>query len=195
MSSVNSERIVKQFQFTDWPDHGVPEYATPVLAFVKKVKYANPPHQGPIVVHCSAGVGRTGCFIVIDSQMEKICSEDQVDIYGHVTCLRAQRQYMVQTEDQYIFIYDAILELIQTGDTEFPKYEIEDKLSQLRSSGVLPGDNRTGLEMEFERLSSITHSPTKFSAAINPENASKNRLANIKPCNNSLISHTNCIQI
>ncbi|XP_063716730.1 receptor-type tyrosine-protein phosphatase S-like isoform X1 [Symsagittifera roscoffensis] len=175
-------REVRQFQFTDWPDHGVPEYATPVIAFVKKIKLSNPTdHAGPLVVHCSAGVGRTGCFIVIDAQMEKMQNEDQVDIYGHVTCLRAQRQYMVQTEDQYIFIYDAILEAIQTGLTEFQKYEMEERVAQLRSSGSVLGDNRTGLEAEFERLSHVTHSPAKFSAAMLPENMAKNRLANIKP--------------
>ncbi|XP_075265681.1 receptor-type tyrosine-protein phosphatase S-like isoform X1 [Convolutriloba macropyga] len=182
-SPSSGSREVRQFQFTDWPDHGVPEYATPVIAFVKKVKLSNPPNAGPIVVHCSAGVGRTGCFIVIDAQLDKICNEDQVDIYGHVTCLRAQRQYMVQTEDQYIFIYDAILEAIQTGNTEFQKYEMEERIGRLRTSGLdMPGgDNRTGLEAEFERLSNVTHSPDKFSAAMLPENMSKNRLANIKP--------------
>ncbi len=68
--------------------------------------------------HSSAGVGRTGAFVVIDSMLERLKHEKTVDIYGHVTCLRAQRNYMVQTEDQYIFIYDAILEAITCGFTE-----------------------------------------------------------------------------
>ena len=133
-------------------------------------------------ISLSPGVGRTGCFIVIDTQLEKIRNEDQIDVYGHVTCLRAQRQYMVQTEDQYMFIYDAILEAIQTGNTEFRKFEIEDRVSRLRRSDERPGDNRTGLEAEFERLSNVTHSPAKFASAMLPENMPKNRLANIKPC-------------
>ena len=59
----------------------------------------------------SAGVGRTGAFIVIDSMLERMKQEKTLDVYGHVTCLRAQRNYMVQTEDQYIFIHDALLEV------------------------------------------------------------------------------------
>jgi receptor-type tyrosine-protein phosphatase F len=63
-------------------------------------------------------VGRTGAFIVIDSMLERMKHEKTVDVYGHVTCLRAQRNYMVQTEDQYIFIHDALLEAALSGSTE-----------------------------------------------------------------------------
>jgi netrin-G3 ligand len=55
------------------------------------VKVLNPPEAGPIVVHCSAGVGRTGCFVVIDALLERLKYEKTIDIYGHVTLLRAQR--------------------------------------------------------------------------------------------------------
>ena len=93
-------REVRHFQFTAWPDHGVPDHPTPFLMFLRRVKALNPSDAGPIVTHCSAGVGRTGCFITIDSMLERIRAEGSVDVYGHVTCLRAQRNYMVQTEDQ-----------------------------------------------------------------------------------------------
>uniref|UniRef100_A0A671NY72 Receptor-type tyrosine-protein phosphatase S n=1 Tax=Sinocyclocheilus anshuiensis TaxID=1608454 RepID=A0A671NY72_9TELE len=68
----SEKREVRQFQFTAWPDHGVPEHPTPFLAFLRRVKSCNPPDAGPMVVHCSAGVGRTGCFIVIDAMLERI---------------------------------------------------------------------------------------------------------------------------
>ena len=70
------------------------------------------------IVFYSAGVGRTGAFIVIDSMLERIKHEKTIDVYGHVTCLRAQRNYMVQTEDQYTFIHDALLEAVMSGFTE-----------------------------------------------------------------------------
>ena len=104
-------REVKQFQFTAWPDHGVPEHSAPFLQFIRRIHQLNSPDSGPVVTHCSAGVGRTGAFIVIDSMLERMKHEKTVDVYGHVTCLRAQRNYMVQTEDQYIFIHDALLEV------------------------------------------------------------------------------------
>uniref|UniRef100_A0A3B4YIB7 Receptor-type tyrosine-protein phosphatase F n=1 Tax=Seriola lalandi dorsalis TaxID=1841481 RepID=A0A3B4YIB7_SERLL len=81
----SEKREVRQFQFMAWPDHGVPEYPTPILAFLRRVKSCNPPDAGPMVVHCSAGVGRTGCFIVIDAMLERMKHEKSVDIYGHVT--------------------------------------------------------------------------------------------------------------
>lgn len=87
---------MKQLQFTAWPDHGVPDHPAPFLQFLRRVRSVNPSDAGPIVVHCSAGVGRTGCFIVIDSMIERMRHEKSIDIYGHVTCLRAQRNYMVQ---------------------------------------------------------------------------------------------------
>ena len=79
----------------------------------------------------SAGVGRTGAFIVIESMLERLKHEKTVDIYGHVTCLRSQRNYMVQTEDQYIFIHDALLEAVATGYTEVPCRSLHHHIQQL----------------------------------------------------------------
>ena len=59
--------------------------------FVRRVKLLHQSDTGPLVVHCSAGVGRTGCFIVIDALLERLKHEKTMDIYGHVTLLRAQR--------------------------------------------------------------------------------------------------------
>ncbi|XP_077331204.1 receptor-type tyrosine-protein phosphatase delta isoform X17 [Lithobates pipiens] len=175
----SEKREVRQFQFTAWPDHGVPEHPTPFLAFLRRVKTCNPPDAGPMVVHCSAGVGRTGCFIVIDAMLERIRHEKTVDIYGHVTLMRAQRNYMVQTEDQYIFIHDALLEAVTCGNTEVPArnlYAYIQKLTQIE-----PGENVTGMELEFKRLASSKAHTSRFISANLPCNKFKNRLVNIMP--------------
>ncbi|XP_037094696.1 tyrosine-protein phosphatase Lar-like [Pollicipes pollicipes] len=173
-------REVRQFQFTAWPDHGVPDHPTPFLLFLRRVKALNPADAGPMVTHCSAGVGRTGCFIAIDSMLERIRSEATVDVYGHVTCLRAQRNYMVQTEDQYIFIHDALLESVVAGNTEVPARNLQAYISQLlQPTG--PGDNITGMELEFKKLANIKAQPFRFVSANLPANKFKNRFVNILP--------------
>ncbi|XP_076353516.1 tyrosine-protein phosphatase Lar-like isoform X3 [Tachypleus tridentatus] len=175
----SEKREIRQFQFTAWPDHGVPDHPTPFLIFLRRVRSMNPPDAGPIIVHCSAGVGRTGCFVVIDSMLERLKHENTVDIYGHVTCLRAQRNYMVQTEDQYILIYDAVLDAVLSGNTEVPAQNLYSHIQQLME--VVPGDNSTGMEIEFKRLTSIKTASAKFISANLPVNKFKNRLMNILP--------------
>ncbi|XP_037386892.1 receptor-type tyrosine-protein phosphatase S-like isoform X7 [Pygocentrus nattereri] len=178
-SGCNERREVRQFQFTAWPDHGVPEYPTPFLAFLRRVKSCNPPDAGPVIVHCSAGVGRTGCFIVIDAMLERIRHERTVDIYGHVTLMRSQRNYMVQTEDQYGFIHEALLEAVACGNTEVAArslYSYMQKLSQVES-----GEHVTGMALEFKRLANTKAHTSRFVTANLPCNKFKNRLVNIMP--------------
>jgi len=95
----------------------------------------------------SAGVGRTGAFIVIDAMLERVKHEHTVDIYGHVTCLRAQRNYMVQTEDQYIFIHDALLEAVQSGNTEISARHLYAHIQKLSQTLA---DTSCGMETEFK---------------------------------------------
>ncbi|XP_006792316.1 receptor-type tyrosine-protein phosphatase F isoform X16 [Neolamprologus brichardi] len=175
----SEKREVRQFQFMAWPDHGVPEYPTPILAFLRRVKACNPPDAGPMVVHCSAGVGRTGCFIVIDAMLERMKHEKSVDIYGHVTCMRAQRNYMVQTEDQYIFIHEALLEAATCGNTEVPARNLYAHIQKLTQPA--PGETVTAMELEFKRLANSKAHTSRFISANLPCNKFKNRLVNIMP--------------
>ncbi|KAM4556550.1 receptor-type tyrosine-protein phosphatase S isoform 2-T2 [Fundulus diaphanus] len=178
-SGSSERREVRQFQFTAWPDHGVPEYPTPFLNFLRRVKACNPPDAGPIIVHCSAGVGRTGCFIVIDAMLERIRHERTVDIYGHVTLMRSQRNYMVQTEDQYSFIHESLLEAVACGNTEVAARSLYSYMQKL--SKVEPGEHVTGMELEFKRLANTKAHTSRFVTANLPCNKFKNRLVNIMP--------------
>ncbi|XP_042184896.1 receptor-type tyrosine-protein phosphatase S isoform X2 [Oncorhynchus tshawytscha] len=198
-NGCNERREVRQFQFTAWPDHGVPEYPTPFLAFLRRVKACNPPDAGPVIAHCSAGVGRTGCFIVIDAMLERIRHERTADIYGHVTLMRSQRNYMVQTEDQYGFIHEALLEAVACGNTEVAARSLFSYMQKLGK--VESGEHVTGMELEFkervsvggklnpplhpspspQRLANTKAHTSRFVSANLPCNKFKNRLVNIMP--------------
>uniref|UniRef100_A0A669CV75 protein-tyrosine-phosphatase n=1 Tax=Oreochromis niloticus TaxID=8128 RepID=A0A669CV75_ORENI len=171
----NEVREVKQFHFTGWPDHGVPYHATGLLSFIRRVKMSNPPSAGPIVVHCSAGAGRTGCFIVIDIMLDMAEREGVVDIYNCVKALRSRRINMVQTEEQYIFIHDAILEACLCGETAIPVCEF--KAAYYELIRIDSQTNSSHLKDEFQTLNSVTPQPQPedCSIALLPRNQDKNR--------------------
>lgn len=88
-----------QFHFTGWPDHGVPQNGIVLINFIKRVRTAHPyTDSRPLLVHCSAGVGRTGAFIVLDSMLQRVKVEENLNIFKFVRQLRAQRVLMVQTQ-------------------------------------------------------------------------------------------------
>ncbi|KAJ8376178.1 hypothetical protein SKAU_G00067580 [Synaphobranchus kaupii] len=146
----SAEREVTHIQFTSWPDHGVPGEPHLLLKLRRRVNAFKNFFSGPIVVHCSAGVGRTGTYISIDAMMEGLEAEGRMDIYGYVVKLRRQRCLMVQVEAQYILIHQALIEHNQFGETEIALSELHSILSTLRQKDN-PSD-LTLLELEFQRL-------------------------------------------
>ncbi|CAH6778853.1 Ptpn11 [Phodopus roborovskii] len=115
----NTERTVWQYHFRTWPDHGVPSDPGGVLDFLEEVhhKQESIMDAGPVVVHCSAGIGRTGTFIVIDILIDIIREKGvdcDIDVPKTIQMVRSQRSGMVQTEAQYRFIYMAVQHYIET---------------------------------------------------------------------------------
>ncbi|XP_030374954.1 tyrosine-protein phosphatase 10D [Scaptodrosophila lebanonensis] len=104
---------VIHFYFKKWPDHGCPENPLHLITFLRKVKAEKRPNYSPIVVHCSAGVGRTGTFIGLDLIMQRLKSESKINIFETVKKLRFQRMKMVQTQQQYTFLYSCTFELVK----------------------------------------------------------------------------------
>uniref|UniRef100_A0A8C1Z4G3 Protein tyrosine phosphatase receptor type O n=1 Tax=Cyprinus carpio TaxID=7962 RepID=A0A8C1Z4G3_CYPCA len=102
---------ILHFNYTSWPDHGVPTVNAieSILQFVQIVRQQVSRTKGPIVVHCSAGVGRTGTFIALDRLMQHIQEHEYVDVLGLVSDMRSHRLSMVQTEEQYVFIHQCVL--------------------------------------------------------------------------------------
>ncbi|XP_059402714.1 receptor-type tyrosine-protein phosphatase beta-like [Carassius carassius] len=112
---LNYSRVVRQFHYTVWPDHGVPEITQSLIQFVRTVRdYINrTPVSGATVVHCSAGVGRTGTFIALDRVLQQLDTGDTVDIYSVVFHLRIHRTHMVQTECQYSYLYQCVRDVLR----------------------------------------------------------------------------------
>ena len=87
---------VQHFQFLSWPDHGVPKFSTALISFIHRLRqYHNP--QSSMLVHGSAGVGRTGAFILLDSMLERLASESSMNVYEFLMRMRQQRVHLVQT--------------------------------------------------------------------------------------------------
>ena len=96
--SRDNSLTVTHFHYTAWPDHGVPDNAMSVISFIRHVRKLFPATlDQPLLVHCSAGVGRTGTFITLDMMMQQIEAEATLSIYQCVRNLRRQRMHMVQT--------------------------------------------------------------------------------------------------
>ncbi|MBN3272075.1 PTPRT phosphatase, partial [Polyodon spathula] len=179
-------REIRQFHFTSWPDHGVPCYATGLLGFVRQVKLLNPPDAGPVVVHCSAGAGRTGCFIAVDIMLDMAENEGVVDIFNCIRELRSQRVNMVQTEEQYVFVHDAILEACLCGNTAIPVCEF--RAIYYNISRLDPQTNSSQIKDEFQTLNIVTPRvrPEDCSVGLLPRNHDKNRSMDVLPVDRCL---------
>ncbi|XP_046947536.1 tyrosine-protein phosphatase non-receptor type 13 isoform X4 [Lynx rufus] len=100
-------RHISHLNFTAWPDHDTPSQPDDLLTFISYMRHIH--KSGPIITHCSAGIGRSGTLICIDVVLGLISQDLDFDISDLVRCMRLQRHGMVQTEDQYIFCYQVIL--------------------------------------------------------------------------------------
>ena len=170
---------VTQLHLTSWADPGLPEHPTKLLHFCKIIRREFPYSiEKPIIVHCNAGVGRSGTFILIDAMLELIQRERKVDIYNYFQILRRDRMQMVQTAEQYIFIHDAIYDFICCGETTISSSELKSELAILQKD---QGNGKSQLKLEFEKHHQMLPSFNRkiyINAAL-PNNATKNRNPNV----------------
>uniref|UniRef100_A0A663MMZ5 Phosphatidylinositol phosphatase PTPRQ n=1 Tax=Athene cunicularia TaxID=194338 RepID=A0A663MMZ5_ATHCN len=139
--------MVRQCNFTSWPEHGVPETTAPIIHFVKLIRASRAHDNTPMVVHCSAGVGRTGVYIALDHLTQHVNDHDFVDIYGLVAELRSERMCMVQNLAQYIFLHQCVLDLLTSKGNSQPICFVNySALQKMDSLDAMEGD----VELEWE---------------------------------------------
>ncbi|XP_061656495.1 tyrosine-protein phosphatase non-receptor type 11b isoform X2 [Syngnathoides biaculeatus] len=155
-------RYIWHYQYLSWPDHGVPNEPGGVLWFLEEVNRTQKtiPESGPIVVHCSAGIGRTGTIIVIDILIDIINRQGldcDIDIPKTIQRVRQQRSGMVQTEAQYKFIYMAVQQYIDTVQKRLEE-EQRSKMKEREYSNIKyppMANSRSKLNMASSRSSSV----------------------------------------
>ncbi|XP_072172516.1 receptor-type tyrosine-protein phosphatase alpha-like [Diadema setosum] len=172
------QREVVQYHYTAWPDMAVPEYTAPLMTFIQVTRRLD---RTPTVVHCSAGVGRTGTYITLDAMLDQMKHERKVDVYNFVSGLRQRRFKMVQVVEQYKFIYNALLESQTCGDTR-----IYPDAFPARYAELIATDPRTGscpMAQEFRLLDAFSVHPKKTETigARSQLNSMKNRYKNKLP--------------
>uniref|UniRef100_A0A8D0L4V4 Tyrosine-protein phosphatase non-receptor type 20 n=1 Tax=Sphenodon punctatus TaxID=8508 RepID=A0A8D0L4V4_SPHPU len=172
-------RLVEQFHYLLWPDHGVPRDPARLLRLVETVNERA--SSSPVIVHCSAGVGRTGTFIALDLLLKMARAEGSVDVFRCVQRLREQRVSMVQTKEQYAFLYEVLLEGLLCGNTGVPTENALSHVHHLRELDTRTQSTRYAQEFEaLEQLSEFFQlSPCR--EAEKPSNQAKNRSPEILP--------------
>ncbi|KAL5016211.1 hypothetical protein ScPMuIL_005800 [Solemya velum] len=175
----NPERIIKQFHFTTWPDKGVPKTVTALIDFRNKVCSTRVSGQGPYIVHCSAGIGRTGTFIGLDYLISQGQGEKRVDVFNVICKMRHQRTHLVQTHEQYEFLYDALVEALHASSSMVPSSDFNKYYLALKET--VPGSDITGLQQQFQTIQRLSNSNSKsdYETANQPDNKQKNRYSNI----------------
>ncbi|XP_012216219.1 tyrosine-protein phosphatase 69D isoform X2 [Linepithema humile] len=166
-------RAIVQYHFLVWKDFVAPEHPHAILRFIKRVNEAYSLEKGPILVHCSAGVGRTGTLVALDSLLQQLAEEGQVSIFNTVCDLRHQRNFLVQSLKQYIFIYRSLMEMAQYGDTEIPASQLKTTVAKLRQRDN--GKEKCRMEEEYDKISSVLEDRKSFSVGGGEENRTKNR--------------------
>ncbi|XP_058822089.1 tyrosine-protein phosphatase 10D isoform X2 [Topomyia yanbarensis] len=148
MTRGDTQRIIRHFHFTTWPDFGVPNPPQTLARFVRAFRERVGPDQRPIAVHCSAGVGRSGTFITLDRILQQIQVSDYVDIFGIVWAMRKERVWMVQTEQQYICIHQCLLVVLE--GKEGTEREIHDNQGYEEPGDPDAGEDRQLIETGLE---------------------------------------------
>ncbi|XP_053387620.1 receptor-type tyrosine-protein phosphatase epsilon-like isoform X2 [Mercenaria mercenaria] len=164
----SEKRKIVQVHFTAWPDKGTPDDVTSLIEFRQKVISTKTELEGPILVHCSAGIGRTGTYIALDSLTEEGEAEGEVDIYAFVRNMREQRVNMVQTAEQYQYLHNALVHTL-TFDSKAVEASKFDKYMTSHTDDHL-GEKFEKLQASVEQRSDDEVDAVKRNQALRNKN-------------------------
>ncbi|XP_069109355.1 receptor-type tyrosine-protein phosphatase T-like, partial [Argopecten irradians] len=172
---TNTTRRITQYHFTKWPDHGVPE-PFELLQFYKRIKNGRTEHKGPLVVHCSAGIGRTGSYIGLDALLLDGKNSQDIDVFAYVEKMRKGRMNMIQTAKQYEMLHFVLLEGLKVVTTSMSKTDFCRTITDMMEDDV-PAQQFAVLDAERPE-----YKPIEYEAAL--KNKSKNRNPSILAADN-----------
>ncbi|XP_070193878.1 receptor-type tyrosine-protein phosphatase epsilon-like [Littorina saxatilis] len=182
-------RRVAQYHYTTWPDHDIPK-STALVDFWKTVNMVHKSQEksSPLLVHCSAGIGRTGTFIALDIVMNKLHEQHDFDIFNVVKDMRDDRCHMIQTKSQYCVLHEAILEAYTSRNS---RLRLETFDSAFKHP-VDPNDTHDRIDGEFNGLKQMKVLMQKPShkEAEKQENINKNRFVDVLPDDSQLVPLT-----
>ncbi|XP_066940417.1 tyrosine-protein phosphatase 69D [Macrobrachium rosenbergii] len=170
---------VQQYHYLLWKDFIAPEHPTGVLSFLRRINEAYSNDKGPLLIHCSAGVGRTGTLVALDSLVMELEEEGHASIFNLICDLRHQRNFLVQSLKQYVFLHRALMEYSQFGNTELSIAQLKEAHSNHTYHDSL--EDSSPLEKEFERLGKVVEDRKSFAIATSEENKPKNRYDFVLP--------------
>ncbi|GFS46749.1 receptor-type tyrosine-protein phosphatase T [Trichonephila inaurata madagascariensis] len=174
IDEIRTHRVI-QYQFTGWPDQTVPSNVNNLIKFMKRIRDDHPVMGGPMVVHCSAGAGRSGTYIAIDALCQQAAEDKRVDVFRFVNNARHQRVHLVQTLEQYAFIYEALVEAMQFEDTSVSLEKIGNYLKELNHMNTV--DRRSLILKQYNKLNKTQKKVdvSRCSVALSEINIFKNR--------------------
>ncbi|GAB1866951.1 protein-tyrosine-phosphatase [Camponotus japonicus] len=163
-------RKIEHLHYTAWPDHGVPLYTHSIVTYLKKL-LATPPGNGPVVVHCSAGVGRTGTIILCDICLHRAAAEGLVDVFAETASIRSERANMVDNKQQYLLAHLALVECLLSIPTTLPCNDLlPARIKELKKQLIVQQQRLQNIAWQDEALRQFTSPPS-----LSEKNRAKNR--------------------
>nr|KAF7433901.1 hypothetical protein H0235_002092 [Vespula pensylvanica] len=160
-------RKVEHLHYTAWPDHGVPMYTHSVVTYLKKL-LATQIGNGPMVVHCSAGVGRTGTIVSCDICLRRAAVEGVVDVFSETRSIRNERANMVNNKQQYLFVHLVLIDCLLALPTSLPCNEaLPTKIKELKKQ----------LGIQWQRLEDTAWQSEALRPPISQTSLSESNLA------------------